>query len=175
MPPSSTDDPRGLGLLYREQHRWLQRWIMARVGGAACAPDLVQDVFLRLLAKPDPLQVEAPRGLLATVARSVLANHFRRQKLERAYLQALAALPEAVVPDLETQAILLETLHALDALLDGLERPVRQAFLWSQVEGLGHAEIGERLGISIATVKRYLIKAGARCIALNDPQLWGNA
>ena len=100
----------------------------------------------------------------------MLSNHFRRQKLERAYLQALAELPEALAPDLETQAILLEALIELDAMLERLERPVRQAFLWSQLDGLSHGEIAERLAVSVTTVKRYIARAGARCILL-DPSL----
>ena len=54
-------------------------------------------------------------------------------------------MPEHVAPSLETQAILLETLIALDAALECLERPVREAFLWSQLDGLSHGEIAERL------------------------------
>jgi RNA polymerase sigma-70 factor (ECF subfamily) len=77
-------------------------------------------------------------------------------------------MPEQVAPSLETQAILLETLIALDAALDGLERPVREAFLWSQVDGLSHGAIAERLDVSITTVKRYIIKAGAMCIMLDE-------
>lgn len=77
---------------------------------------------MRLLAKEQVPQLHAPRTFLAKVAQSVLSNHYRRQKLERAYFEALAAMPEQVAPSLETQAILLETLLALDAALEGLER-----------------------------------------------------
>lgn len=128
---------------------------------------------MRLLAKDQVPELHAPRTFLAKVAQSVLSNHYRRQKIERAYLEALAAMPELTVPSLETQAILLETLIALDAALEGLERPVREAFLWSQVDGLSHAEIAQRLDISVTTVKRYIAKAGAMCIMLDeslDPQ-----
>ena len=128
-----------VALLYRQQHSWLTRWLRQRLNCSQSAADLAQDTFIRLLNK----------------------------KLERAYLEALATLPEPVVPSLETQAILLETLIALDAALDGLERPVREAFLLSQVDGLGHAEIAQRLAVSITTVKRYIIKAGALCIMLD--------
>jgi RNA polymerase sigma-70 factor (ECF subfamily) len=123
---------------------------------------------MRLLAKEQEPQLHAPRTFLAKVAQSVLSNHYRRQKLERAYLEALAAMPEQVAPSLETQAILLETLIALDAALETLERPVREAFLWSQLDGWGHAQIAERLDVSITTVKRYIVKAGAMCIMLDD-------
>ncbi|MGV8287113.1 hypothetical protein ACV34F_30050, partial [Pseudomonas aeruginosa] len=51
-------------------------------------------------------------------ARRVLCNHYRRQDVERAYLEALASLPEREVPSEETPAIVLETLVELDRLLD---------------------------------------------------------
>lgn len=98
----------------------------------------------------------------------MLSNHFRRQKLEKAYLQALALLPEEVAPSAETQWLLLETLMALDEVLGRLALPVRQAFLWSQLDGLSHGEIAERLGTSITTVKRYIVQAGAQCIVLDS-------
>ncbi|MNW18214.1 putative RNA polymerase sigma factor FecI [compost metagenome] len=45
---------------------------------------------------------------------------------------------------------------------------MREAFLWSQVDGLSHGEIAERLSVSITTVKRYIVKAGAMCILLDE-------
>ena len=153
--------------LYRQQHQWLKNWLRLRLNCSHSAADLAQDTFLRLLAKPEPVQIQAPRSFLAKVAQSVLSNHYRRQKLERAYLEALQYVPAHVVPDLETQAILLETLMQLDAVLERQEPAVRQAFLWWQLEGLGHEQIAERLQVSVTTVKRYIIKAGAQCILLD--------
>ena len=104
-----------------------------------------------------------PRAFLTVVAKRVLFNHYRRQDLERAYLQALAEIPEQVVPSEEERAIILQTLMELDQLLDGLPCPVKRAFLLAQIDGLSHADIGARLGISVATVKRHLTKAALRC------------
>lgn len=157
-----------LAVLYRQENGWLQSWLRRRLKCSQSAADLAQDTFMRLLQKPEPMEIHAPRHFLAKVAQSVLSNHYRRQSLERAYLEALAAMPERVAPCLEIQAILLETLIELDALLEQLEYPVRAAFLWSQLEGLSHGEIAERLDVSITTVKRYIIKAGALCIQFDD-------
>ena len=168
MPPSPETSFCDVAVLYRQQHSWLQNWLRRRLNCSQSAADLAQDTFMRLLAKEQVPELHAPRTFLAKVAQSVLSNHYRRQKLERAYLEALAAMPAQVAPSVETQAILLETLIALDAALEGLERPVRQAFLWSQVDCRGHAEIAGPLDISITTVKRYIIKAGAMCILLDD-------
>ncbi|VVP70808.1 putative RNA polymerase sigma factor FecI [Pseudomonas fluorescens] len=168
MPPSPQTGFCDVAVLYRQQHSWLQNWLRRRLNCSHIAADLAHDTFMRLLAKEQVAQLHAPRTFLATVAQSVLSNHYRRQKIERAYLEALAAMPEQVAPSLETQAIVLETLIALDAALEGLERPVREAFLWSQVDGLSHGEIAGRLDVSVTTVKRYIIKAGAMCIQLDD-------
>ncbi|MBS4086505.1 sigma-70 family RNA polymerase sigma factor [Pseudomonas rustica] len=168
MLPSPQTSFCDVAVLYRQQHGWLQNWLRRRLNCSQSAADLAQDTFMRLLAKEQVPELHAPRTFLAKVAQSVLCNHYRRQKLERAYLEALAAMPEQVAPSLETQAILLETLIALDAALEGLERPVREAFLLSQMDGLSHGEIAARLDVSITTVKRYIIKAGAMCIMLDD-------
>jgi RNA polymerase sigma-70 factor (ECF subfamily) len=168
MLPSPQTSFCDVAVLYRQQHGWLQNWLRRRLNCSQSAADLAQDTFMRLLAKEQVPELHAPRTFLAKVAQSVLCNHYRRQKLERAYLEALAAMPEQVAPSLETQAILLETLIALDAALEGLERPVREALLLSQMDGLSHGEIAARLDVSITTVKRYIIKAGAMCIMLDD-------
>lgn len=118
---------------------------------------------MRLLTARETPPLREPRAFLTTVAKRVLFNHYRRQDLERAYHQALAQLPEDLVPSEEYRAIILQTLTELDALLDGLPVPVKRAFLLAQVDGLSYGEIASELDISIATVKRHLNKAALRC------------
>lgn len=118
---------------------------------------------MRVLTTRNPQPVLEPRAFLTTIAKRVLFNHYRRQDLERAYLDTLAQLPEQVAPSEEERAIILQTLTELDQLLDGLPRAVKQAFLLAQVDGLTYNEIARELGISLATVKRHLNKAAMRC------------
>ncbi|RII75194.1 sigma-70 family RNA polymerase sigma factor [Pseudomonas monteilii] len=149
--------------LYHAHHNWLTGWLRRRLGCPHNAADLAQDTYMRLLQTREAPQLVEPRAFLATVAKRVLCNHFRRQELERAYLQALAQVPEEVAPCEEQKAIIFETLLELDHLLDGLPPLVKRAFLLAQVDGLGQGEIARELGISLATVKRYLSKAAMRC------------
>ncbi|MBF3542416.1 RNA polymerase subunit sigma, partial [Burkholderia pseudomallei] len=58
-------------------------------------------------------------------------------------------------PSPETRAVLFETLVEVDRMLDGLPAVVRRAFLLAQ--------LAAELRVSLATVKRYLVKAGAQC------------
>ncbi|MCK9801212.1 RNA polymerase subunit sigma [Pseudomonas chlororaphis] len=149
--------------LYSAHHGWLNSWLRRKLGCPDSAADLAQDTFMRVLtARETPTLIE-PRAFLTTIAKRVLSNHYRRQDLERAYLEALAQMPEQSAPSEEERAIILQTLMELDQLLDGLPRLVKRAFLLAQVDGLSYGEIAKELGISIATVKRHLNKAALRC------------
>jgi RNA polymerase sigma factor (sigma-70 family) len=151
--------------LYRDHRGWLEGWLRRRMGNACDAADLSQDTFLRLLASSQRIaDLHEPRAYLLTVGKRLLSNFYKRRSLEQAYLNALALLPEDCVPSPEQRWLLLETLQALDELLDGLPRPVRRAFLWSQLEGLSYQHIAERLKVSERTIKRYMAQAYEHCL-----------
>jgi len=154
--------------IYSQHHGWLLRWLRGKLNCADQAADLAQDTFLRLLTAPpeQPHSLREPRAYLTTVAQRLVIDHYRRQSLEQAWLDTLARLPEPMAPSPEDRLLVLETLHRIDAMLDGLLPPVRSAFLLSQLEGLGYAEIATRLGVSERTVKRYMVQAFERCILL---------
>lgn len=149
--------------LYVDHHRWLHAWLRKKLGCAERAADLAHDTFLRLLNREETAGIQEPRAFLSTVAQGLVANHFRRQKIEQAWLDTLAQLPEAQAPSPETRALLLETLIDIDRRLDALGAPVRRAFLLSQLDGLSQAEIAARLGVSVPTVKRYVARALVAC------------
>ncbi|CAG9171213.1 sigma-70 family RNA polymerase sigma factor [Cupriavidus respiraculi] len=156
--------PSTIESLYCDHHSWLKGWLHRRLGSADQAGDLAHDTFVRLLNSDRvPIVLDEPRAFLTTVAQRLVSNHWRREKLERAYLDALAQVPFEVEWSPEHRAIVLETLIELDSLLDGLPGVVRQAFLLSQLDGRTHAQVADALGISIPTVKRYIAKALQQC------------
>ena len=150
-------------MLYTDHHGWLKDWLRRKLGDSHTAADLAHDTFMRLLSRDQVGVLNEPRAFLTTVAKRVLANHWRRQQLEQAYLEALAMVPEACAPSEEDRAILLETLHEIDRMLDGLPAPVRRAFLLTQLDGLNHADVARAMDIPITTVKRYLVRAARQC------------
>jgi RNA polymerase sigma-70 factor (ECF subfamily) len=168
MSDSLTSAEPTLHDLYRDHGSWLESWLSRRLGNAWDAADLSQDTFVRVLASAQPIgQLQEPRAYLVTLGKHLLSNFYQRRSLERAYLEALAQLPEACVPSPEQRWILLETLQALDELLDGLAAPVRRAFLLSQLEGLGYREIAQRLQVSERTIKRYMAQAYEHCLLVD--------
>ncbi|MHB9801126.1 sigma-70 family RNA polymerase sigma factor [Pseudomonas sp. MT3] len=154
--------------LYQHHHGWLQGWLRRRLGCHEQAADLAQDTFTRLLGSRRVLEAREPRAYLTTVAKGLMINWFQRQSLERAYLEALANLPEELAPSPEQRYLVLETLHEVDALLARLPDPVRQAFLLAQIEGLKYEAIAERLGVSVGSVKRYMQQAFRHCLELME-------
>ena len=155
-----------VGQLYQQHHSWLQGWLHRRLRHSADAEDLAHDTFLRVLHTPQKaIELRQPMAFLATIANGLLINRWRRQAIEQAYLQALAARPEAVEPSPEERHLTIETLLELDSLLLGLSVAVRQLFLMSQLDGMTYPQIAAQLGLTLPQVQRAMTKAFSVCYA----------
>ncbi|CAI8944340.1 sigma-70 family RNA polymerase sigma factor [Pseudomonas chlororaphis] len=152
--------------LYSHHHGWLNTWLRSRLGNAADAADLAQDTFVRLLQRTERLELKAPRAFLRTIARGLVIDHWRREEIERAYLETIAHLPEAETPSEEARALVLELLESIARMLEGLKPKVRKAFLLAQCEGLTHKQIAEQMGLSLRSVERYVADALFHCYLL---------
>jgi RNA polymerase sigma-70 factor (ECF subfamily) len=121
--------------------------------------DLTQEVFLRVFRKLHTLEkASALRSFVYSVAVRVLKEEFRRFHVRRRIA--------AERPDLETPAAssptdfeMRETLLCVQRTLDGMRDKYRAVFVLRHVDGMDLQEIASGLGISLATVKRYLNKA----------------
>lgn len=153
--------------LYTDHHGWLRGWLRNKLGCAADAADLAQDTFLRLLNRADAgrttQELRQPRAYLTRIAQGLVIDHWRRRDIEKAYLDALATMPEAEVPSPETRLLIIDTLMRIDAALDALKPRARQAFLLAQLEGWSGPSIAEQLGVSLATIERDLNAAWQQC------------
>jgi RNA polymerase sigma-19 factor, ECF subfamily len=166
--PLSPPPIESLEKLYQNNFNWLQNWLRERLSCSHQAADLAQDTFVRLLSSPDfNGKIEAirePRSYLATVAKRVMIDHFRRRTIEQSYLQALIQQPEQEVISAEQSTIVLEKLYRIDAMLDGLGVKVKKAFLMSQLKGMTYREIADEMRMSESSVKKYMAKATQHCL-----------
>ena len=150
---------------YRDHHGWLHGWLHRRLDCSETAADLAHDTFFTLLKRGDqPDELRKPRAFLATVARGLVVNHWRRQDIEQAYLTALAGRPERVEVSEEERVQVLEAIYEVDALLRRLPEKARRAFLMAQFDGMTYAAIGNVLGVSERMVKKYMAKAMLHCL-----------
>ncbi len=91
-------------VLYQAHHGWFTGWLRRRLGCPENAADQAQDTFIKVLAAREKPPIEEPRAFLTTIAKRVPFNHYRRQDLERAYLETLARFPEMLAPSTRTTA-----------------------------------------------------------------------
>jgi RNA polymerase sigma factor (sigma-70 family) len=147
----------------RAHDQRLRRFVSARLRNAAAdTPDLVQEVYLRLLRIDNQESIRNPQAYLFTVARHVLHQHT---------LQQSTTLDSIDVADVESQlhtdvqadpAIQAETEQAFEELGRSLQKLSPKAYatlILSRCEGLPLRQIGERLGVSRDQVKKYLARA----------------
>ncbi|CAI8948909.1 RNA polymerase sigma factor [Pseudomonas chlororaphis] len=162
---SSAQSPHSdlVGALYRDHRGWLQAWLRRNVACPQRAEDLSQDTFVRLLGRDELKAPREPRAFLVAIAKGLLFDYFRRAALEQAYLTELMLIPEEEQPSPEEQQSILEDLKAIDRLLGKLSSKARAAFLYNRLDGLGHAEIAERLGVSVPRVRQYLAQGIRQC------------
>lgn len=155
--------------LYVEHHSWLQMWLRKKLSSASDAADIAHDTFVRVLTHRKLSRIHEPRAFLTTIAKGLVIDQWRRQELERAYMDALATQPEQFAPSPETHLAILETLSRIDRLLDGLKPRVRTAFLLAQLEDMQYSEIAERMGVTTRSVERYVADGLYHChLALGD-------
>lgn len=152
--------------LYCEHHGWLHGWLQRKLGNTCDAADLAHDTFIRLLVRPTRSFGSEPRALLTHIAKGLVVDRWRRQDVERAYLESIAHLPEAEVPSPETRWLILEALQRIDAMLREMPERTRQTFLLSQIDGLTYQQIADQLGVSLITVKRDMRDAFIACLSV---------
>lgn len=66
----------------------------------------------------------------------------------------------------EQRLLVLETLIAVDRMLDGLGPRTRAIFLMAQLEGASYVAIAERQQVSVTTIKKHMVRAMTHCLAL---------
>lgn len=152
--------------IYQQHHAWLQGWLKGKLTCASDVADVAHDTFVRMLSSRAADQIREPRDYLATVARGLVIDRYRRKAIESAYLQSLAARPEQVTPSEEDRAIIIDTLVAVDKALALLGTRAHQIFLLSQLDGLSYQQIAAQLGVSLTTVKKHMVRAFTECMLI---------
>jgi RNA polymerase sigma factor (sigma-70 family) len=140
----------------------LRRFLLARVRNTADVPDIVQDVYLRMLRITHVESIRSPEAYLFTVAQHVLHQYTLRQSQIplSVDLEGMLEPPHArpdTDPVLEVGA--QQCLNDLQQALDLLTPKVRATFMLHRRDGLSIDEIGTQLGISRPMVKKNLVKA----------------
>lgn len=148
-------------LATRQEGR-LRRFLRRRVRNSADIPDIIQEVFLRLLRTPRRETIRLPEAYLFTIARHTVQQHRLSDARADRFVELDTALNDFLPgpdPDPVLELAADECLATLEQALDDMPPKMRATFLLHRREGLSLPEIGERLGISLPMVKKNLMNA----------------
>ena len=122
----------------------------------ALAEDLSQEAFVRMFGRfRDLRRPEAFRAYLRTTVVNLSRSHFRRARVERAFLARTASEPAATGPEPEPRSELWEALGALNPRQ-------RAAIVLRYYEDLTEAQTADVLRCPVGTVKSLVSRGMER-------------
>lgn len=139
----------------------LARYFLRRRFGREDAEDAVQEVFVRLTRRRGLAELDNMEGYLFETAASVAIDHHRRARV-RAQDRHDPYDDMRHAPLEFASDRVLEGKQELAVVLEGLRKlpeRTRNVFLLARLERMRHAEIARRLGISVSTVEKHIVKA----------------
>ncbi|MEP6547602.1 MAG: RNA polymerase sigma factor [Gammaproteobacteria bacterium] len=140
----------------------LRRFVFARVRNFSDVPELVQEVYLRMLRISNIDSIRSPEAYLFTVAQHVVQQHTMRQSSTPPTVELVQLLNEPAGSQDSDPALALEAQQCLERLqraLEELSPKARATFMLHRRDGLSFEEIASRLETSLPMVKKYLMKA----------------
>lgn len=160
-------EPSAIRVLYQEYGRLVFAVAYRVLGRRDLAEDATQETFVRAWQAADGFDVgREPAAWLATIAkRAAIDIHRREARRPASNVVDVAADDPAVVtlpPDLGSVDAVWQVRQAIDRLTPDEATIVRMHHL----DGLTHAQIAERLGVAIGTVKSRSHRAHARLASL---------
>ena len=120
--------------------------------------DLVSEVLTRAFANPSWRTVDHGRAYLFTIARNLVIDFARREKVVSFVTMVELDLLRSD-QDLEAQLCARDELRHLQSLIAALPLQCRRAFTMRRVEEKSLGWIAEEMGLSVSTVEKHLGKA----------------
>jgi RNA polymerase sigma factor (sigma-70 family) len=146
--------------------RRLLDYLSRRLRNASDAPDIAQEVYLRLLRLDEHDLIRNPEAYLLTVARHLLYEHTLRQNNAPPHIEFedLGAEPSAFAEDDPAgNADAQQRVQSLEKALMKLSPKAQAALVLHRRDGLSIEEVGERIGVSRNVAKKYLARALLHC------------
>jgi RNA polymerase sigma-70 factor, ECF subfamily len=162
----SATEEGGFEALYAQVQPGLWRYAHRLTGDQDTADDVVQEAFVRLLARPD-LAGDAARLWLFTVVTNLVRDRGRTTARRNRLLAAVAFAPRASPPadaELEHQERIRSVREALDQLADR----DRQILLMRE-EGFRYQEIAAVIGVAPGSVGTLIARAARRFTEVYTP------
>jgi RNA polymerase sigma factor (sigma-70 family) len=145
----------------RPLRRALSRYFARRLRGSSDVDDLVQEVFVRVVARDDTTPVGHLGRYLFQTAASVLTDYARRRSARRADAHIMFDPDLHAEMDFDPEHIVSgrEDVAAATAALLSLPERTRTIFVLRRLEGVPAREVANQFGISVSAVEKHMVRA----------------
>ncbi len=167
---SATTFVAGVAAQYGQR---LRQFLARRLRNAYDAPDLEQEVYMRLLRLERHEMIRSPEAYLITIASHLLHEHALRQAAGPVLVEfddVAAEFQSAVDEEPAQLAERLEQTAYLERMLAKLPPRPLAALLMHRVQGFTLEEIAARMGVSRPMAKKYVARALTQCRELMDSE-----
>ncbi len=158
-----------------DRHRWFKTVILIEepallarlrriLPNASDVEDVAAETLARAYATVDFGRVSAGRAYLFQIARNLMIDSARRDRIVSLDLRADLDLLQAD-HGLEANLQARDELRYLQAIIEMLPIQCRRAFILRRAYGHSVAEIAEEMGLSVSTVEKHLAKAVTRVMS----------
>lgn len=140
----------------------LRSFLSKRLRNAADAPDLAQEVFLRLMRIEHHETIRSPEAYLFAVASHVLHQHSLKQSATPVSVdidELFTELQLTSADDPAAKADVAKRMEQLERSLKELPPKVSITLMLHRFAGFSIEEIGQQLGVARPTAKKYLARA----------------
>ena len=151
--------------IYRQRRKLLERYVNRFLGNAEDSADVAHEAFLRVYAAELGHQTPVSEALLYTAARNLALSELRKRTsratdsmgdMSELSVEALGSDPESIASNRQMIA-------AVETAMGRMPPRCLEVFRLRKLEGLSHAEISERLGITTKAVERHVTHALQLC------------
>lgn len=165
-------DVHPLLAVYLERREDLVRYFRIRLRSEEAAQDLVQDIYLKIAARPvEP--VDNPAAYLYRLGTNLMLDRIKvqRRAVKRDHEWRGVNIDQVQGQDASAEVPADEALAARQRLAQIIETvnelppAVRQAFRLHKLEGLNHAETAAAMGVSRSSVEKYIMTSLKRILA----------
>lgn len=149
----------GIKAVFLTRRPSLRRLLLARLGDASEADDVLQEVWLRIeQARTGPVQ--DPAAYITRMALNLATDRRIADRRREGRNSAWSALqPDSgEMPGQEELLMARSELDRVQALLDSMPEAMRRALLLFRLEGRSQKQIAEELGMSLSGVEKLLAR-----------------
>jgi RNA polymerase sigma factor (sigma-70 family) len=152
--------------LFAEHRRALQAFFRRRIRSKAEAPDLAQEVYLRMLRVSDQEAIRNPVLYLYTVANNLVKEHavLERRRASGVDLDEVATHEQLeMLPAFEAELDAAQRAERLRMVLRQLGPKCQAAVILRFTHELPYREVALRLGVSPQMARKYVVQALGHC------------